>query len=53
MIYYKNAIKADGVMYYIAYNFFLPVILIGPINSYIIGDSQLYWSAGVQAMSLV
>ena len=32
--YYKEKIRDDGILYYLAYNFFLPVILIGPINRY-------------------
>lgn len=32
--YYKGKIKEESPLFYLAYNFFLPVILIGPINRY-------------------
>lgn len=32
--YYKGKIRDKSILFYLAYNFFLPVILIGPINRY-------------------
>jgi alginate O-acetyltransferase complex protein AlgI len=32
--YFKGKVRGEGILYYLAYNFFLPVIVIGPINRY-------------------
>lgn len=32
--YYKGKIRDENILFYLAYNFFLPVFIIGPINRY-------------------
>lgn len=54
--YYKGKIRDESILFYLAYNFFLPVIIVGPINRYpeFIKDWQRrrfnkdYFSAGLE-----
>ncbi|WP_458008634.1 MBOAT family O-acyltransferase [Flavobacterium sp. PL002] len=54
--YYKGKIKNEKLLFYLAYNFFLPVFIIGPINRYpdFVKDWQrrrfdnYYFSTGLQ-----
>ncbi|MDH4089422.1 MAG: hypothetical protein OEV74_07060 [Cyclobacteriaceae bacterium] len=54
--YYKGKILNESILFYLAYNFFLPVLIIGPINRYheFVKDWQRrrfnseYFSAGLQ-----